>query len=66
MLFNLWNFNPHYLSASDGVFIEEALEDDTNVSKPVFPTIPTVYATIWNHATGAHGADGAAVRAAEI
>ena len=41
MLFNLYNFNPHYLSASDGIFIEELKEmSDDAISEPVFPTVP--------------------------
>ena len=44
MLFNLWNFTPDYLSASDGVIIEEmskSMEDeDYALSEPVFPTLP--------------------------
>lgn len=44
MLFNLWNFTPGYLSASDGVIIEEMSksmeEPEHAISEPVFPTIP--------------------------
>lgn len=55
MLFNLWNIHPHYLSASDGVFIEEALKEDieNGISEPVFPTIPTT--TIPATSTAANG-----------
>lgn len=42
MLFNLYNYNPYYLSASDGVFIEEMLMEDLEdaISEPVFPAVP--------------------------
>lgn len=42
MLFNLYNYSPHYLSASDGIFIEEMLKEDPEyaISEPVFPTVP--------------------------
>lgn len=55
MLFNLWNMEPHYLSASDGVFIEEALKEESDhaISEPVFPTIPT--ATIPTTSTATYG-----------
>ncbi|MGN1174862.1 MAG: hypothetical protein ACI4S1_05320 [Roseburia sp.] len=50
MLFNLYNFDPHYLNASDGIFIEECLrmEDYNDVSKPIFPTLPDTVSTVWN------------------
>ena len=48
MLFNLYNFTPHYLSASDGVFIEESIRTEDEyyaVPEPVFPPIPTAIST---------------------
>lgn len=44
MLFNLWNFTPDYLSASDGMMIEDAIksmeESEDAISEPVYPTVP--------------------------
>lgn len=64
MFFNLWNIQPHYLSASDGVFIEEALKEDleNGISEPVFPTVPTT--TISNASTTAYGQIGTVAGAA--
>lgn len=66
MLFNLYNFTPHYLSASDGVFIEEYLrteDEEYAISEPVFPTIPTTISTpVWDEPTRQACTDATAVK----
>lgn len=66
MLFNLYNFTPHYLSASDGVFIEESIrteDEDYAVPEPVFPTVPTTISTpVWDESTGQACTNATAVK----